>query len=208
MRKADEDALKAFISRRMDRARLAYERTTSEFPRQSVFIATKNPRADGAYLRDDTGNRRWWPVRCRGVGKFGQVDFAGLKAARNQLFAETVVLCGRQPAGEALYMDTIDLKDSAKSVVDQRRTPHEWTEVIAEWLDSEQPIEMVTLREVYHGALKGADLNMTRAHILGIASVLRSLGWEQRVMRRNGRPTRVWIPALPAEVVAEYMTHI
>ena len=47
-RRSEEDALKAFLSRRTDKARLAYGRLAAQFPRQSIFIATKNPDADGA----------------------------------------------------------------------------------------------------------------------------------------------------------------
>lgn len=60
-RKVENEAKKAFITRATDKARLAYGRLAAEYPRQSVFFATTNPKADGVYLDDDTGNRRWWP---------------------------------------------------------------------------------------------------------------------------------------------------
>ena len=62
-RKPEGEAIKAFLSRRCDKDRLAYGRMSMEYPRQSIFVATKNPGPDGTYLKDDTGNRRWWPVR-------------------------------------------------------------------------------------------------------------------------------------------------
>lgn len=54
------EAVKAQLCRQSDRARLAYDRTTSEVPRQFVFAGTTN---GGNYLTDPTGNRRFWPVR-------------------------------------------------------------------------------------------------------------------------------------------------
>ncbi|WP_095011908.1 virulence-associated E family protein [Tsuneonella mangrovi] len=59
--RADVRAIKAFISRQEDRARLAYAKRVSEFPMQCVFIGSTN---DREYLKDDTGGRRFWPVHC------------------------------------------------------------------------------------------------------------------------------------------------
>lgn len=60
--KADIDSTKAFLSKTSDRYRGAYEAHTSEFPRQCVFFGSTN---ETAFLRDDTGNRRFWIVPCR-----------------------------------------------------------------------------------------------------------------------------------------------
>jgi predicted P-loop ATPase len=59
--RADVRAIKAFISRQKDRARLAYARRAGEFPRQCIFIGSTN---DREYLKDDTGGRRFWPMPC------------------------------------------------------------------------------------------------------------------------------------------------
>lgn len=61
-RKADNDLIKAFISRSEDRFRVAYGKRTEYYPRQCVFCGTTN---DRNFLKDRTGNRRFWPV---GVG--------------------------------------------------------------------------------------------------------------------------------------------
>jgi predicted P-loop ATPase len=73
------EQIKAMISRQVDRARLAYDKRVSDVPRQFVLVGTVN---DSAYLRDTTGNRRFWPVRV------GTVDLEALRADRNQLWAE------------------------------------------------------------------------------------------------------------------------
>lgn len=57
--KAENDQIKAFISRRVDKFRAPYGRRTEEFPRQCVFAATTN---DWIFLKDRTGGRRFWPV--------------------------------------------------------------------------------------------------------------------------------------------------
>jgi predicted P-loop ATPase len=60
IRKSDIDKVKAFASRGTDRARMAYDRTVTEARRQCIIIGTTNSEQ---YLRDLTGNRRFWPVR-------------------------------------------------------------------------------------------------------------------------------------------------
>ena len=62
-KRAESDQAKAFISRRVERFRAPYGHRTEEYPRQCVFAATTN---DDAFLKDRTGNRRFWIVKCRG----------------------------------------------------------------------------------------------------------------------------------------------
>ena len=59
MRKAEAETIKLYISKQVDRFRPAYGRRTQEFPRQCVFIGTTN---ESQFLRDSTGNRRFWVV--------------------------------------------------------------------------------------------------------------------------------------------------
>lgn len=195
--RTEEDALKAFITRRKDRVRLAYNRLDREFPRQSVFIATKNPLADGTYFRDGEGRRRWWPVTCRGVRNLGlgfrQVDFAGLKAVRDQLFAEAVAIC--KTKGEALDMETAELKAKARAEVERRTAEHPWTERIAGWLRTTKPTAVfLTGREVYVEGQGGLDINYNRAAQTAVAHVMRDLGWAPAITWQEGRSVRGYAP--------------
>jgi hypothetical protein len=69
-RKADIAALKAFITKDRDEIRLPYARASSRFPRRTALCATVNEKK---YLRDDTGNRRYWSIDC-GPGLIGMHD--------------------------------------------------------------------------------------------------------------------------------------
>ena len=179
-RKTDEDALKAFLSRDFDLARLAYGRMTREFPRQSIFIGTKNPNTEGTYLKDETGGRRWWPVRC------GQVDFKGLKTVRDQLFAEAVARMRTAP-GEKLYMDTPELTERAREEVGKRFIDDPWMERVAMWLNEHAERDFVTSRDVFIEAIGGSDQRFDRRAQLSIAKCLKALNWGRGGHRVEGR---------------------
>ncbi|MEQ1754701.1 MAG: VapE domain-containing protein [Micropepsaceae bacterium] len=90
---SDVEHVKAFLSRSRDRARMSYHRLVTEAARQSILIGTSNK---SEYLRDASGNRRFWPVR---VVKF---DLEALKRDRDQLWAEAAL---REEQGESIRLD-------------------------------------------------------------------------------------------------------
>lgn len=106
MKKADLDKVKAFISRQDDKYRASFGRRVTPHPRQCVFFGTTN--SQNGYLRDITGNRRYWNVKVPGNGKRKpwELDEDTVK----QIWAETVVYA---KAGEKLYLPP-ELEDYAK----------------------------------------------------------------------------------------------
>lgn len=94
MGRSDVAALKACLSRQRDEARLAYGHKNTRVPRQFVIIGTTNE-TEG-YLRDSTGNRRFWPVRIQ------RFDLERLRADRDQLWAEAAEA---EALGESIRLD-------------------------------------------------------------------------------------------------------
>lgn len=114
VKRADYSQVKAYLVRRVDVVRRPYGRIQVEIPRQSVFIGTIN---EGQYLKDPTGNRRYWPVKTH-----GKCDVAGLQAVRAQLFAEAMHLYREE--NERLYLST-EAEAQAKKAQDDRRIDDE-----------------------------------------------------------------------------------
>jgi putative DNA primase/helicase len=86
-KKAEMETIKHFISKRDDRYRVAYGRRVENFPRQCVFIPTTN---DENFLKDPTGNRRFWPVKTQ-VGATGRDMFEEFTDDEvDQVWAEAV----------------------------------------------------------------------------------------------------------------------
>jgi predicted P-loop ATPase len=86
-------ALKSFLARSVDEARMAYQRERTRVPRQFVVVGTT---AATPYLQDPTGNRRIWPIRVR------RFDLARLAEVRDQLWAEAAAA---EAAGESIFLD-------------------------------------------------------------------------------------------------------
>lgn len=97
MRKADIETLKGFISRQDDKYRAAYGRRVESHKRQCIFIGTTN--AEDGYLRDITGNRRFWPVNVSGGEKNA---WSMTKEEIDQIWSEVKRY---YEAGESLVLD-------------------------------------------------------------------------------------------------------
>lgn len=98
MKKADLDKVKAFVSRRDDKYRASFGKRVAPHPRQCVFFGTTN--SENGYLRDVTGNRRFWNVKVSGNGKYKPWEMT--RELVDQIWAETMVL---SKAGEELFLD-------------------------------------------------------------------------------------------------------
>jgi predicted P-loop ATPase len=188
MTRADIATIKGFLSRRVDRYRPAYARHTRDYPRQIVIAGTTN---DDEYLKDVTGARRFWPVRC------GRIDIDRLGIDRGQLWAEAYA---RYEAGAPSWLNQEESMLLAEEA-DSRYVEDVWTERVAQWLDAPDefaegkvPKTRVTTLEVYV-ALGGKSEHCDRRVQMRMADVMRRLNWQR--VRRLGqgwgfeRPTEI-----------------
>ena len=98
MRKADVETVKSFISRTDDKFRASYGTNVEDHPRQCIIVGSTN--ADSGFLRDITGNRRFWPVRVEGNGTLHAWDMTAETV--DQIWAEALAL---YKEGENLYLE-------------------------------------------------------------------------------------------------------
>ncbi|WP_196479847.1 virulence-associated E family protein [Clostridium tyrobutyricum] len=127
-KKAEAEAVKHFISKREDIYRVAYGKRVTKFPRQCVFFGTTN---DNDFLRDKTGNRRYWPVVV-GINKSNKNLWTDMTQNEiDQIWAEALKLWRN---GEKLFL-TPDLEKEAVKVQEQHTEESSKEGLIREYLD-------------------------------------------------------------------------
>lgn len=171
--RSEKERVKVVISSAEDRYRTPNARHAHDAKRQCIFAGTTNKDDWG---NDDTGLRRFWPVTC------GQINVEGLRAMRDQLFAEADVLF---TAG-ATWWET---PASTLLVQAERQADDVWTVTV---LDFVRMRADVAIADVLRDALKIRDADMTRLHQLRVGSILALAGWKKRPARRDGKLCKRW----------------
>ncbi|MBQ9284228.1 MAG: hypothetical protein IJ216_04180 [Acidaminococcaceae bacterium] len=129
-KKSESEAVKQFLSKTEDNFRVAYGHHTAVFPRQCVFYGTTN---DTLFLRDRTGNRRFWPVEVTGKGTKPFTDFTD--DVVGQVWAEAYQL---YQDGESLFLDP-DMEKEARNMQEAHSEVSEKLGLIQEYLDTKLP---------------------------------------------------------------------
>jgi len=175
IRAADVERVKSFLSRRIDRYRPPYGRETVSRPRTAVFAATTNALQ---YLTDETGARRYWPVRCT------HVDVDAIRRDRDQLWGEAVHL---YRGGARWWPDTAEERSALGDLVERRDVVDEWEVGVAHelrGLDETTVGDCLTALGLERRDWRPADQHRVRR-------CLTRLGWvECRASRSERR--RVW----------------
>jgi Virulence-associated protein E len=176
--KADAAALKSFISRRIEEYTPKYARTQVIEPRQCLFIGTTN---DDDYVKDDSGGRRYWPV------KVVAVDLAGFIEVREQLFAEAMAA---YQEGKPCWPDKQFEAQFIAPKQEERQFEDAWAEKINDIIAS---LRHITIAQV--GSLMGIEATrFGPAEQRRVAAILRKAKWK----RERDPETRrmVWKPAV------------
>lgn len=169
-------------------------------PRQCVFAGSVNP---DTYLRDETGNRQFWPVRC------GNIDLEALSRDRNLLWAEAIA---KLRDGAIWWLVEPHLIRGASVEQDQRYHSDAWDARIERWLVYERhrvnhgygnyddwrdeeaqranPITDVSVGEILEMALGIEPSRWTKADQMRVGAYLKTGGWERYQTRK--REFREW----------------
>lgn len=131
MKKADIEKVKAFLSTSDDKYRLSYGKTVESHPRQCIIIASVN--GERGYLRDITGNRRFWIVKLHQQEQKKRWNFS--KQVRDQIWAEAKAIW---EAGEKLYLEG-DMIQEAEKVQLQSMEIDERQGMVEEYLSTLLP---------------------------------------------------------------------
>lgn len=206
MKKMDVESVKAFVSRRVDIYRAAYAKNTEEHPRQCIIFGTVNDIS--GYLKDVTGNRRFWPVDVTGRGKSSVWDLT--KEDRDQIWSE--VMFRYKELGER----KLTLSPEAEQIAAEKQTdaleaddregiveeylnillPENWTEMSLdarrEYLDDKEAqldgfVErnQVTVSEIWCECFGNQIKQLRKQDSYDISGILKRLGWVSTGKRKR-----------------------
>lgn len=182
LKKTDITDVKKFITETVDQFRPVHGKNTVDRPRRCVFIGTTN---EHQYLKDATGNRRFWPVPC------GKVDVARIAEDRDQIWAEAV---HRYRAQEPWWITDEETLARAEAIQGDRAESDTWGDAIDRWLDAPEVrvLPFLTIGTILSEAIKMPLDRQGRADEMRVANHLTKRRWE-RVKKRiaKGAPA-VW----------------
>ncbi|MBI1396938.1 MAG: hypothetical protein GC151_13250 [Betaproteobacteria bacterium] len=183
--RADVTAVKQFLTTLNDNIRGVYERRVRKRPRQVVLAGTTNQER---YLRDMTGNRRFWPVQvCEAV------DLDRLREWRDQLFAQAYA---EVKAGERWWPTRDEERELFVPAQDARVIADPWLDELprrleeAKWADS----RAFTTAELLGALGVSADkIDSAGQMAKRIEAIMHRLGWRRtRERRKDGTRPHVY----------------
>lgn len=186
MSKKEAAAIKAFFTSQIDSYRPAYGKFTIEQPRQCVFMGTVNPEGEGGYLKDATGNRRFWPVTIP-----DKIDLSGLQRERDQIWAEAVELYLR---GERWWPEREEQDRLLTPEQNDRRAGDAWEQKVGEWLKPKVKGYFVTTADILDEALDVPPKDQDRGKQTRIGKLMPCFpNWKgERRRFPDGRRLRGW----------------
>lgn len=176
----DDALIKNWITQTTDRVKLPHDKFVTDYPRQFVFAATTN-KTD--YLKDPTGNRRYWPVTIGGL-----IDLKKIDQDREQLWAEAMHL---YRAG--LYIGPTPEEDKIAEVERQKRLSHDiWTDDVLKIINDNGLDEFRT--EDIIGGMKLKNTERNEGVARRVSKILMMNGYVNTPLwnKKLNRTQRMW----------------
>ena len=185
LRKAEVETLRSFLSRQNDVYRASFGRRATPHPRQCVFFGTTN--AESGYLRDTTGNRRFWPIKTPGTGVKHSWDMT--QNDIDQIWAEVMVYVKN---GETLHLSP-ELESLAKAEQQEAMESDEREGLVRDYLETLLPAEWDNMslyerRNFLNGSEFGGDTHtgtVVRTSVTNMEIWCECFGKERANLRRS-----------------------
>lgn len=183
LNRSEVESMKAFVSQRTDRIRAPYGKRVEEYPRQSIFVGSTNL---DEYLKDETGNRRFWPVKC-----VGKLKFKAIERDRDQLFAEAYAY---YRLGEPTYLEAEEDNLLALAEQNQRGEIDEWFGAVADVLNGPLfPKRGFEMRQLAGQLDQFGAHRLERSDQQRIGKILKTLGYA-KYQENVGDRRKLWAP--------------
>lgn len=177
--------MKAIITTAVDRYRPSYGRIAQDFPRHCVFAMTTNQEE---YLKDETGNRRWLPVKVM----LDIVNVEWLKENRDQLFAEAYerVINKNESTWEFPQEEMVRQQESRRISDPNEERVAQW---YYEYLNDSDRLDGVTAYQAFVGALSGVGNVMKKWDEMTVTDIFkRVLKLQSKRRMANGVQAIRW----------------
>jgi predicted P-loop ATPase len=204
IRHAEVDKVKSFLTSKDDVFRAPYDRRPQHHLRMCIFAASTNASTP---FTDESGNRRFWPVRCK------KIEIEKLREHRDQLWAEAVA---RFKDGEKWWFDSPELDKLAAEEQRERYQPGQWDAAIEKWLEEptqrtywetdkegkptkkryvtpwDSDREEVTVDDILLHVIEKPLDRRTHPDVLSVVKYLKHNHWERVSIREGNRVRRVY----------------
>jgi predicted P-loop ATPase len=185
--------LKSFITMESDDYIPKYSNLSVARQRRTIFIGTVNPDGDGTYLRSQSGNTRFLPIRV------DDIQVADFEAQREQLFAEALDYYRTHP--DDWWQLSPEGEQQAGAMRDERRQNSVYEDSLRDWLENKAVGSKTetTWEEIaeHYLHLEAKEKWKDKGLQMEIAKALHALGWTRKQVRVGKVNTKRWRPPCP-----------
>lgn len=179
MNETTAEACKSFFGQTMDCFRPPYGKRVIDAPRQCIFAASTNK---NVFLKDETGDRRYWPVACT------MINIKALAQDRDQLWAEAQVA---YRGGAVWWVDNPELRLLAEDEQHMRFEADPWEHEVQRFLRGQ---EDTTPEDVLTGCFDMEIEDINKGVRNRVSGILRHLRWKRiRSKKAENRDEYVWV---------------